>query len=128
MRVHEIDMKGNLWLQKVSSVPAWSSADESRFVYDKTTKTFWFGTDTKWVPFYAFQKIMIPDQSDIDADDPMDTLILSAGDGMALTTVPGSNLVRFDASFSADDKITFNTFFSSGRKLWIFEDVAPTGW
>ena len=126
MRFHEIDMRGKLWLQKVTGVPSWTSADDGRFIYETVTKTVYFGTDTKWVPVYSFQKIKVSGQSDIDAGDPIDTLTLSAGVGMTLTTV--ADLIKFDTEMTSADKATFDNFFTVGRKLWIYEDVAPAGW
>jgi len=41
-------MKGPLVLEKVDSLPAWSSSDEGRIVYNNADKELYMGTNTQW--------------------------------------------------------------------------------
>ncbi len=49
MDFHEIDTKGKLWIQRVSSLPSFDSAnDVGRILYVTSTDRFYFGTATSW--------------------------------------------------------------------------------
>jgi hypothetical protein len=48
MEIYGIDMKGKLNLQKVTTLPAWTSEDEGRLVYNETDKKIYIGNDSQW--------------------------------------------------------------------------------
>ena len=49
MRFFKVEMEGKLINQKVASLPAWTSDDEGRIVYDETTNEMYVGDDSGWV-------------------------------------------------------------------------------
>jgi|APSaa5957512622_1039677.scaffolds.fasta_scaffold802061_1 hypothetical protein len=48
MENHGIEMIGPLLLEKVSTLPTWTAADESRFFYAEDEKKLYYGDDTEW--------------------------------------------------------------------------------
>ena len=44
MKYHEITMAGKMWLQTVSSNPAWTAADKGRIIYNTTVNKTYIGT------------------------------------------------------------------------------------
>jgi hypothetical protein len=48
MDFHEIDTKGKLWIQRVSSLPTWTAADTGRVLYVTGTDAFYFGSASAW--------------------------------------------------------------------------------
>jgi len=48
MRFDGIQMKGKFHIQKVTTLPPYTTADEARMVYDTTGKKLYIGTDTSW--------------------------------------------------------------------------------
>jgi len=101
MKFHGIDAQGTLYDQRVTSLPTWSSADLGRIVFLTTNDTIYIASSTGWVPL-----------SSVDA--------LTAGDGISITKVstPAQSITIALA----------DSFLSSGRTLWVYEDTAPTGW
>lgn len=47
-KIYGIEMKGAFVLEKLASLPAWTSADEGRLVYNSTDKELYMGTNTGW--------------------------------------------------------------------------------
>jgi len=101
MKFHGIDAQGTLYDQRVSTLPTWSNADLGRIVFLTTNDTVYIASSTGWVPL-----------SSVDA--------LIAGDGISITKV--STPAQSVTIALAD------AFLSSGRTLWVYEDIAPTGW
>lgn len=48
MEFHEIDTKGKIWIQRVSSLPTWTADDVGRVVYDIGEDAFYFGSSSAW--------------------------------------------------------------------------------
>ena len=48
MDLYEINSKGLFFIEKISSLPIWTSAYEGRIVYDENTNKFYVGDNTKW--------------------------------------------------------------------------------
>jgi hypothetical protein len=101
MKFHGIDAQGNLYDQRVSVLPTWTLTDIGRIVFLTTNDTVYIASSTGWVPL-----------ANVDA--------LTAGTGIAITKVstPAQSI-----TISLSD-----AFLASGRKLWIYENTAPTGW
>ena len=49
MDLYEINSKGLVFLEKISSLPVWTSAYEGRVIYDENTNKFYIGDNSKWV-------------------------------------------------------------------------------
>jgi len=48
MDFYGITMKGPFNLEILATLPAWGATDEGRIVYDQSTKTVYYGTNTGW--------------------------------------------------------------------------------
>lgn len=48
MKFHNITMVGKFLLQKLTSLPVFSAADEGRIVYNSTNKKSYLATDTRF--------------------------------------------------------------------------------
>lgn len=101
MKFHGIDAQGTLYDQRVSALPTWTLTDIGRIVFLTTNDTVYIASSTGWVPL-----------ANVDA--------LTAGSGISITKVstPAQSI-----TIALSD-----AFLASGRKLWIYEDTAPTGW
>ena len=51
MRFYGLDAQGIFQIQSVSTLPAWTSDDERRWVYAEDTETCHYGTSTSWETF-----------------------------------------------------------------------------
>lgn len=101
MKFHGIDAQGTLYDQRVSALPTWTLNDIGRIVFLTTNDTVYIASSTGWVPL-----------SNVDA--------LTAGAGISITktSTPAQSITIALA----------DSFLASGRKIWIYEDTAPTGW
>jgi hypothetical protein len=48
LKFHGIDAIGKILVQRVSTLPTWTSADEGRVLYDLTSKGLYYGSDSQW--------------------------------------------------------------------------------
>lgn len=48
MDFYNIIMKGQFFVEILESLPTWTSSDKGRLVYDSTTNSVYFGTNTRW--------------------------------------------------------------------------------
>ena len=93
MKFHEIDTVGNIWIQRLATKPAWSSADEGRIIFVQADNTFYYGTDTKWTSSFVFKNIAVAGQGTIVALNDDDTLTFVSGTGITVTTNVGAQSV-----------------------------------
>jgi hypothetical protein len=135
MKFHSVDMRGDLIDQRVTNLPPWTSDDEGRLLFVTSEQTFYYGANSSskgksgWVPLYVFKNIAVATQSTVVADDAEDTLTLVAGNNTTITTVAGGDSITIGLNSATNALISdLNNFLTSGRKLWIYENVAPTGW
>jgi hypothetical protein len=127
MKFHGVDMQGEIMNQRVSSLPAWTAADEGRLLFVTSEQAFYYGTATEWIPMYIFKNFAVSGQTTVVADDAEDTLTLVQGNNFLITTSGDTITLGLNAAANSLLSDTTN-FLASGRKLWIYENVAPTGW
>jgi len=51
MKSHGLDMKGKFIVERVSTLPSWTSADEGREIYVEDENKKYYGNDTEWVDY-----------------------------------------------------------------------------
>jgi hypothetical protein len=51
MEYHEIDSKGKLWIERVATLPTWTSSDVGRLVYAIDEDKFYKASSTEWQEF-----------------------------------------------------------------------------
>ena len=54
MDFHEIDTVGKIWIERVATLPSWTSADVGRIVYAIDVDEYYMGKSTSWVAFSNF--------------------------------------------------------------------------
>ena len=103
MKYQEVDMQGKFWIQRVNGVPAHTSADEGRIIYDEISEYMYFASATEWVmlSLEAFNKVKV--QSDtvsyIDAVGSEDSLYFIGDNGVTTVSASAnSNIIISGAS------------------------------
>lgn len=48
MEYQEIELKGKLWIETLSTLPAWTNGDEGRLIYTEDTEKFHIGQSSDW--------------------------------------------------------------------------------
>jgi len=120
MEFHEIDTVGTIWIQRLSTLPSWSSSDEGRLVYTEDNDTFYYGTSTGWTSSFGFKNIAVSGQSTVVAENDNDTLTLVAGEGITITTDDSSDTVTFTTAYG------FKTFAVSGQSSVVADSAGDT--
>ena len=90
MQFHEIDMDGVFWLERLASLPDWTSADEGRVVYSIEDQNIFYGNSTSWVslPINIFKYISAQSGGAIEATSTNNTLTVTGENGITVTTAP----------------------------------------
>ena len=59
MKHYGIEMEGDFIVEIVSVAPAWTASDEGRLIYDETSNTFKYGSDSAWIELGAGAELTI---------------------------------------------------------------------
>jgi len=87
-KFYKVDIRGKNWLQRVSSVPAWTADDEGRILYDESDGQVKYGDSAGWNFAGAYNDV------------PLNTILLVDSD----TAITGYSLLT-----SNDDDIVYIT-------------------
>jgi hypothetical protein len=49
MESHGLTLNGPLLVQKLSTLPSWTSDDEGRLIYVEDVDTLYYGNDSEWI-------------------------------------------------------------------------------
>jgi hypothetical protein len=49
MEFQEIDTTGKIWVQRLASIPTWTTADKGRIIYNTANGYYYFGGASSWV-------------------------------------------------------------------------------
>jgi hypothetical protein len=96
MRYDGINCIGEFKLERVATLPVWSSTYEGRMVYAEDTKRVYIGINSAW------------------------RLLTKTTDDVDLTATAA------EINFACDQSV--DAFHTTGRKVYIYENTAPTGW
>jgi len=90
MQFHEIDMDGIFWLERLASLPSWTSTDEGRIVYSIEDQNIFYGNAIEWVslPINVFKYISAQSGVAIEATSTNNTLTVTGENGIVVSTVP----------------------------------------
>ena len=105
---HELDIRGKVWVHRLTTKPVWSAADEGRMIYVEADDTFYYASGTAWVPDHKFKSILVSGQDSIVADNPEDNLTFVNGNGIAITTDATTDTITFTVVDSEIDHGTIS--------------------
>jgi len=100
MRFHGIEMKGKFLLEKLTSLPTWTVADEGRIIYNQLDKKLYVGTNATWLEAGGGGGYGIPVTNLIDNGN------MEAGRMYFINTSTGSKSANLDSSPKVGDTIT----------------------
>ncbi len=115
MEFYEIDTKGKLWIERLSSMPTWSSSYKGRIVYDTTNNIYYYGGASAWIGLNFWSTIASSGCTSVTAT-PNATLTLVAGTGITITTNNSTKTITITGGIPASTKMLF------------YQDTAPSGW
>src|SRR6056297_2104598 len=127
MKFHGITMTGKFVVQKVTSLPTWTVADEGRIIYDTTENKLFVGSNESWAEAGASGGYGMPVTSFTDND------ILEGGKMYFINTSSGSMTGNLEPSPSVGDTVTIvdvgGTFHSynftiTGNGNMVHEDTS----
>ena len=128
MDFHEIDTKGKIWIERVTSFPAWSSADIGRVLYNTVTGQFAYCGVSAWR--YSGD-VYGPASTTTNKLPQWDTTTRMLKDGLT-PDIDGTLSANSDSNVPTQKavKTYVDGLFATGgvRKLWFYENSAPTGW
>ena len=83
MKFSGIDMQGDFKCQMIvdASALVWNASDESRMIYDETTRHIWIADDTEWKDTGIYNNIPLGTEMWVYADSEPDGWSLSAASG-----------------------------------------------
>jgi len=100
MKFHGIQMTGKFIIQKVTSLPTWTTADEGRIIYDTTERKMYVGSDQSWAEAGGGGGYGLPITNFVDNGQ------LEAGKMYMIDTSSGSLDANLEASPNLGDTIT----------------------
>jgi len=95
MDFHGVRMQGQIHIDKETTLPVWTAADEGRFIYVEADDTFYYGTSAGWESSFSFKNIAVGGQSNVAADSASDVLTLAGAGGLTITTDAVTDTITF---------------------------------
>lgn len=95
MDVHGMDLRGEFWPQRISSITddPWQASYEGRLVYDETDQALYYASASEWVKITAVGDLFNINQKIIFASTPLPdgwNIDTSVDDSIILTTTTGT--------------------------------------
>jgi len=100
MKFHGIQMTGKFIIQKVTSLPTWTTADEGRLIYDITERKMYIGSDQSWTEAGGGGGYGLPITNFVDNGQ------LEAGKMYMIDTSSGSLDANLEATPNLGDTVT----------------------
>jgi len=94
MEYQEINMKGKLWMERVSVKPAWTANDKGRLIYAEDSHKLWIGTAAAWEIFDSTTETAVSQKLVNIGNWDMDTTAsVSVTHGLSLGNIVGVRAV-----------------------------------